>query len=112
MNKKTLKDNVAETLGVSKREAGLAIDAVLQGIVDGIVEDGKVTLVGFGTFASAVRAARTARNPKTGEPIAVPEKVVPKFKPSAKLKDVVNAAGLPETDTDADTDADTDGGDE
>lgn len=104
MNKKTLKDNVAATLGVSKREAGLAIDAVIHGIVDGLVEDGKVTLVGFGTFTSVVRAARTARNPKTGDPIEVPEKVVPKFKPSAKLKEIVDAGGVPDDDHDIDND--------
>jgi len=90
MNKKDLKDNVAEALNTSKRDAGLAIDAVLEAIKDGLAKDGKVTLVRFGTFSTVKRAARTARNPKTGEPVEVPEKMAPKFKASKELKDLVN----------------------
>lgn len=90
MNKKDLKDKVAEALGTSKRDAGLAVDAVLEAIKAGLAEDGKVTLVRFGTFSTVNRAARTARNPKTGEPVEVPAKVAPKFKPSKDLKELVN----------------------
>jgi len=89
MNKKDLKDFVAENAGVTKAEAGIMIDAVLDGIKEGLAADAKVTLVGFGTFTAVKRAARKARNPKTGEPIDVPEKVVPKFKASAKMKEKV-----------------------
>jgi DNA-binding protein HU-beta len=92
MNKKDLKNYVAENAGVTKAEAGIMIDSVLDGIKAGLAEDAKVTLVGFGTFTAVKRAARKARNPKTGEPVDVPEKVVPKFKASAKMKEVV--AGL------------------
>ena len=92
MNKKDLKDFVADDAGVTKAEAGIMIDAVLDGIKEGLAADAKVTLVGFGTFTAVKRAARKARNPKTGEPIDVPEKVVPKFKASAKMKEMV--AGL------------------
>jgi len=94
MNKKDLRDFVADDLGTTKAEANLAIDSILYGITSGIVEDGKVTLVGFGSFTAVKRAARKARNPKTGEPIDVPEKIVPKFKPSAKMKDLVLNADL------------------
>ena len=89
MNKKDLKDYVAENAGTTKAEAGIMIDTVLDGIKDGLSTDAKVTLVGFGTFTAVKRAARKARNPKTGEPIDVPEKVVPKFKASAKMKEAV-----------------------
>jgi len=65
----------------------LVIGTVIDGIKSGIMTDGKVTLVGFGTFSVVERAARKARNPKTGEAIDVPRKMVPKFKPSKLLKD-------------------------
>lgn len=89
MNKKDLKNFVAEEMGVTKVEANASIDFVLDGIREGLKADGKVTLVGFGTFTAVKRAARKARNPKTGEPVDVPEKVVPKFKASAKMKAAV-----------------------
>jgi DNA-binding protein HU-beta len=104
MNKKDLKDFVSEELGSTKAEAGLVINTVLDGIVTGLETDGKVTLVGFGTFTAVKRSARKARNPKTGEPIDVPEKVVPKFKASAKMKDIVAGVDLDDmNDTDTDT---------
>ena len=86
MNKAGLISYVADEVSISKKEAKLVIDAVLDGIRDGIVNEGKVTLVGFGTFELTKRSARVARNPKTGERIDVPEKTVPKFRPSAALK--------------------------
>jgi DNA-binding protein HU-beta len=89
MNKKDLKDFVASEANITKKDAGIAIDTVLEGILSGIEEDGKVTLVGFGTFTVAARKARKARNPQTGEPIDVPAKTVPKFRPSAAMKEMV-----------------------
>jgi DNA-binding protein HU-beta len=89
MNKKDLKDFVASEANITKKDAGIAIDTVLEGIMSGIEEDGKVTLVGFGTFTVAARKARKARNPQTGESIDVPAKTVPKFRPSAAMKDMV-----------------------
>lgn len=90
MNKKELINAVKDGMGSTRKEAELAVGAVLDAIVGGMVDDGKVSLVGFGTFSVVDRAARTCRNPKTGEPIEVPAKKAPKFKPSASLKDVVN----------------------
>lgn len=89
MNKKELKDAVAEDVGITKKEAGIVIDAVMDNIKAGLADDGKVTLVGFGTFRVATQKARKARNPRTGEEIDVPEKTVPKFKPSAAMKEAV-----------------------
>ena len=60
----------------------------MEGIVEGLHADGKVALVGFGSFLLADKKARTARNPKTGEAVEVPAKVVPKFRPSAALKEI------------------------
>ena len=90
MNKKELVNTVKDSMGVTRKEAELAVGSVLDAVVDGMVADGKVSLVGFGTFSVADRAARTCRNPQTGEPIEVPAKKAPKFKPSAALKAAVN----------------------
>ena len=91
MNKTELKNAVAEDTGITKKEAGIMLNSVIECIKDGLAGDGKVPLVGFGTFSLAARKARTARNPKTGEAVDVPAKTVPKFKPSAILKaQVVN----------------------
>ena len=87
MNKKDLTNVVAEEAGITKKDANLVIGTVIEGIKSGLFTDKKVTLVGFGTFSVVERAARKARNPKTGEPIDVPRKMVPKFKPSKLLKD-------------------------
>jgi DNA-binding protein HU-beta len=87
MNKKDLTNFVAVEAGITKKDANLVIGTVLEGIKSGLLADGKVTLVGFGTFSVVQRAARQARNPKTGEAISVPAKMVPKFKPSKNLKD-------------------------
>ena len=90
MNKKELVNAVKDSMGTTRKEAELAVASVLDAVVDGMVADGKVSLVGFGTFSVVDRAARTCRNPQTGAPIEVPAKKAPKFKPSAALKDVVN----------------------
>lgn len=96
MNKKGLTDFVAEEAGITKKDANALIGVVLNGIKTGITGEGKVTLVGFGTFSVVKRAARMARNPKTGEAISVPEKTVPKFKPSKALKEATLGFELPE----------------
>jgi nucleoid DNA-binding protein len=87
MNKASLIDYVANEANVTKKDARAAIEAVIGGIVDGLNADGKVALVGFGTFQLVNKKARVARNPKTGEAVDVPAKVVPKFRPSATLKE-------------------------
>jgi DNA-binding protein HU-beta len=86
MNKASLIEFVAGQEQVTKKAAKDIIETVLEGIVTGMESDGKVTLVGFGTFQLVNKDARTARNPKTGAPVAVPAKIVPKFRPSAGLK--------------------------
>ncbi|WP_167631805.1 HU family DNA-binding protein [Mariprofundus ferrooxydans] len=90
MNKTDLIDHVASSAGMSKAAAGDAVDAVLSGITASLSGGGSVSLVGFGTFSVTARAARTARNPSTGEAIAVAASNAPKFKPGKALKDAVN----------------------
>ena len=89
MNKADLTNFVAEDTGMTKKDARIAVNTVITGIKNGLVEDDKVTLVGFGTFSKADRAARKGRNPKTGEAIDIPAKTVPKFKASKALKEAV-----------------------
>lgn len=90
VNKAQLIDAVAMKLDISRRSAGDTVDAVLDGITGAIISGDKVSLTGFGTFETTRRAARTARNPRTGESVAVPAATVPKFRPGQALKDEVN----------------------
>ncbi len=90
MSKVELVEFVAAEAGMSKAEAGRALDAVLKGIQAGLKKEGKVTLVGFGTFSAKKRAAREGINPLTKEAIKIPAKTVASFKAGSKLKDALN----------------------
>ncbi len=87
MNKGQLVDSVAAEMDVPKVVAQRAVEAVLHSITSGIKEDESVTIVGFGSFQRKTRAARTVRNPATGEPMEVKESVTVGFKPSTALRD-------------------------
>jgi len=89
MKKTELINHVAETASLSKADAGAAVDAVLSGVTGALAAGDSVSLVGFGTFSVTERAARTARNPRTGEPIEVAASKAPKFKAGKGLKDAV-----------------------
>ncbi len=91
MNKNDLIASVAESAGLSKADAGSAVDAVFSAITGELSGGGEVRLVGFGTYSVANRAASTGRNPRTGEPIAIPASKQPKFKAGKALKDAVNS---------------------
>lgn len=88
-NKAALVDEVHKVLGTSKADAERAVDTVIDNIVNTLKEGGEVSIAGLGIFATRQRAARTARNPKTGEPVQVPAMRVPKFRPAKGLKDAV-----------------------
>lgn len=90
MNKTELIDAVAEGADISKAAATRAVDTVLDSISKSLANGNQVTLVGFGTFSVKERAARTGRNPRTGEPIDIPAAKVPGFKAGKALKDAVN----------------------
>ncbi len=89
MNKAELVGLVADQAGLSKADAGKAVEAVLGGITSALAGGDSVSLVGFGTFSVAERGPRTARNPRTGETIDVPASKAPKFKAGKALKDAV-----------------------
>ena len=88
MNKADLIDLVQKNLGgeTSKRAATDALEAVLDSLAKGIKKDGNVQLIGFGTFKVAKRAARTGRNPKTGEAMKIKASKTVRFVPSSALK--------------------------
>lgn len=90
MNKSELIQAVAEIAGIPKATATKAVDAVIECIKNKLAEDDSVTLIGFGTFTVRERAARTGRNPRTGDPISIKAAKVPVFKPGKALKDAVN----------------------
>ncbi len=89
MNKSDLINHVASAGGLSRSAAMDAVEAVLGGITQTLAAGDSVSLVGFGTFSVVDRAARTARNPRTGETINVAASKAPKFKPGKALKDAV-----------------------
>ncbi|MFZ6744328.1 HU family DNA-binding protein [Undibacterium sp. JH2W] len=90
MNKTELIDHIAKTADISKAASSRALDAVIGAVKTTLKKKGTVTLVGFGTFSVAKRAARPGRNPKTGEPIKIKAAWAPKFKAGKALKDAVN----------------------
>ena len=90
MTKAELVDFIAEKADLTKADAGRALDAMVEGVTKGLKENGKVTLVGFGTFTAKKREARTGRNPQTGEAVNIAARTVPGFKAGNKLKDALN----------------------
>jgi DNA-binding protein HU-beta len=88
MNKVELINEVAKAT-CSKAEAGKAIDAFLGAVKKALKKGDKVSLIGFGTFSVAKRAARKGRNPQTGAPLKIAAKKVPKFTAGKALKDAV-----------------------
>ncbi len=90
MSKQELVEFIADKAGLTKADATRALDATMEGITEGVKTKGKVSLVGFGTFASKKRAARDGINPLTKEPLHIPAKNVVNFKAGSKLKDAVN----------------------
>lgn len=89
MNKADLINEVAEIL-MSRNDAKVAVDSIFNIITDALKGGEKVSLVGFGTFKVEERKARTGRNPKTGEPIQIEARKVPKFLPAKAMKDILN----------------------
>lgn len=90
MNKQALVDLVQGKLGGTKVQAEEVVDAIFDAIIATMKKGGEVSIAGFGIFSVKGRAARTARNPKTGETVKVAAKKVPKFRPAKALKDAVD----------------------
>ena len=90
MNKGELIEAVADSAGISRADASKAVDAVFDSITAALANGGSVSLLGFGTVSVKARAARTGRNPRTGEPLQIAASNVPGFKAGKALKDAVN----------------------
>lgn len=91
MNKSDLISRVSSATGITKTKAGEVIDVFMESMKDALSKGDKVTLVGFGSFTPSKRKSRKGRNPKTGQVISIPEKIVVKFKSGTYLSDSVNA---------------------
>ncbi|MFQ5464905.1 MAG: HU family DNA-binding protein [Thermodesulfobacteriota bacterium] len=89
MTKDELVDRIAGDAEISKKDAAAALKAVTDGITGALANGGSVTLVGFGTFSVSQRAARTGRNPRTGESIQIAASRGVKFKAGQALKNAV-----------------------
>lgn len=89
MNKVDIANAVHAKIGGTKVQAEEALDTVIDSIVSTLKRGGEVSIAGLGIFSTKVRAARQARNPRTGETISVPSMRVPKFRPAKGLKEAV-----------------------
>ena len=90
MNKAELVAAMAEKTGLTKKDAENALKAFTDVVAEELKKGEKIQLVGFGTFEVSERAARTGRNPQTGEEMEIPASKAPKFKAGKALKDIVN----------------------
>jgi DNA-binding protein HU-beta len=86
VNKSELVERVADRAGLGRTDAAGALEAALEAIERELAAGGEVSITGFGKFSVAQRGPRQARNPQTGEPIAVPAGRAARFSPGAKLK--------------------------
>jgi DNA-binding protein HU-beta len=90
MNQSELVAHVAATAGLSKADAGKAVEAVFAGITDALRRGEEARFTGFGTFRASETAAREGRNPRTGEAIRIAAGKAPRFSAGKELKDAVN----------------------
>jgi DNA-binding protein HU-beta len=89
MNKGELVDSIAKDAGLSKADAGKALNAFVDNVTGSLKKGNSVQLIGFGTFSISARAARDGRNPQTGATIKIAAKKVAKFKAGKALADTV-----------------------
>ncbi len=90
MNKQELIEKLAEKSHMSKSDSKKTLDALLETISESLAKGDSIQLMGFGTFKTAERKARTGRNPRTGKPVTIAAKKVPTFTPGNALKNAVN----------------------
>jgi DNA-binding protein HU-beta len=90
MNKQDLISKIAQDTGITKTSAAAAVDSFIEGITKSLKKNQPITFVGFGTFKTAQRKARVARNPQTGAAIKIPKRRVARFTPGKALKSALN----------------------
>jgi integration host factor subunit beta len=104
MTKAELVEDVAKATELTKKESERLVELVFESIVETLNQGEKIELRGFGSFRVRERGARRGRNPKTGDPVNIPAKRVPYFKPGKELKELINE-GVAPTTTDNATEA-------
>ena len=90
MNKNELISNIADKAGLTKTEAGKAVNSFISAITDSLAKGQEIRLVGFGTFSVSKRAAKTGRNPRTGATIQIKARKLAKFKAGKTLQNAIN----------------------
>ena len=90
MNKSDLIDSISQESGLSKVDVAKSLDAYINTVTKVLQDGDQIVIPGFGTFSVSNRAARTGRNPRTGEAIEIAASRVPKFKPGKGLKDALS----------------------
>ncbi len=93
MTKAELVEDVAEAAELTKKDAERLVEIVFESIIETLNQGEKIELRGFGSFRVRERGARRGRNPKTGDPVSIPAKRVPYFKPGKELKELINEHG-------------------
>jgi len=90
MTKAELVEGVADAAELTKKDAERLVEIVFESIIETLNQGEKIELRGFGSFRVRERGARRGRNPKTGDPVSIPAKRVPYFKPGKELKELIN----------------------
>lgn len=90
MNKADLIEQITEKSKLDKKDVILVIDVFMNTVSTALINEEKVSLMGFGNFETKERAARTGQNPRTGKRVPIPKSKVPTWKPSKKLRDLIN----------------------
>ena len=90
MNKSDVVGEVAAQTGLSRTDAAGVVDSVFEAVTEALTRRDRIRIAGFGLFAARDRPARAARNPRTGEPVAVAASTTPTFKPAKALREAVN----------------------
>jgi integration host factor subunit beta len=106
MTKAELVEDVARAAELTKKDAERLVEIVFESIIETLNQGEKIELRGFGSFRVRERGARRGRNPKTGDPVDIPAKRVPYFKPGKEMKELINeesAGGTPPADAPAET---------
>lgn len=103
MTKAELVEDVAEAAELTKKDAERLVEIVFESIIETLNQGEKIELRGFGSFRVRERGARRGRNPKTGDPVSIPAKRVPYFKPGKELKELINGSSSPLTATESST---------
>ena len=89
MTKADLVDQVATATGLTKKDTAVVVDGFLEAVKQALAQEKNIEIRGFGSFKVKRRKSRKARNPRTGDPVHVPARLVPTFKPSKELKEMV-----------------------